>query len=396
MLDPSAKDPPRVRLSVVHRDLAACNACPDMIGPVVHGPPVMSRIFLLGQAPGPHEGKIGRPFAWTAGKTLFRWFEQALGTPEDEVRKKIYFAAVARCFPGKAKGGGDRRPDPGEIERCGTHLAREIAILRPRLVLPVGTLAIEQVLGKKVPLVEVVGKKLRVRYRGAERDVICLPHPSGASTWHRMQPGLALLGKALEILAADPEITKSFGAKTPDAGLSSPARGKRDFPRGEVGMGRSAVAASVVVLCGVALGCSSYVVSTPAQAPVGPFGEAPIGLAKVCVYRPHELGASLTTTVRDNGKLVGATRGPTFFCYLAKPGLHHLEVERSDADALELEVVSGMKYHVHHEINFGPDRLTLVEEREAREYAAGCAYSVVTDVPPLESIPDPVPVAPAE
>ena len=99
-------------LTVLHTELAACTACANMIGPVVHGPPVPSSILLIGQAPGPREGSLGRPFAWTAGRTLFRWFEDAVGATEDDVRAGVYFAAVARCFPGKAKGGGDRRPDP--------------------------------------------------------------------------------------------------------------------------------------------------------------------------------------------------------------------------------------------------------------------------------------------
>ena len=76
----------RAQLIAVHRELDACQACPNMIGPVVHGPPVLSRIFLLGQAPGPREGGFGRPFAWTAGRTLFSWFKDALGVEEALVR----------------------------------------------------------------------------------------------------------------------------------------------------------------------------------------------------------------------------------------------------------------------------------------------------------------------
>jgi uracil-DNA glycosylase len=189
-----------------------------MVGPVVHGPPLMSRILLIGQAPGPHEGSLGRPFAWTAGKTLFRWMERALGASEEAWRSRVYMSAVARCFPGKAKGGGDRKPDPEEISRCRTHLAREVEILSPGLILPVGTLAIEQVLGHKGPLAEVVGVMLRTRYHGVLADVICLPHPSGASSWHKTEPGITLLAKALDLLAAHPEVERAFGP-----GQSAPA-----------------------------------------------------------------------------------------------------------------------------------------------------------------------------
>ena len=198
-------------LVALHRELDNCKACPGVVGPVVHGPAIRSRIFLVGQAPGPHEGRFGRPFAWTAGRTLFRWFEEALGVPEASFREKVYMAAVLRCFPGKAKGGGDRKPAPDEIDRCGGFLAREMALLRPTLVIPVGTLAIEQVMGHKGPLVEVIGEPRRMRYHGVEADVIALPHPSGASTWHKMEPGKTLLEKALRRLARHPEIQRTFG-----------------------------------------------------------------------------------------------------------------------------------------------------------------------------------------
>lgn len=197
-------------LAKVHRDLEACRRCPRMVGPVVHGPALPTHIFLLGQAPGPREGQFGRPFAWTAGKTLFRWFESVLGASEEAVRERIYFAAVARCFPGKARGGGDRKPDPEEIAACRPFLEREVRLLEPRLVLPVGALAIEQVLGHKGPLAEVVGTTQRARYHGADVDVIALPHPSGASTWHRMEPGKTLLAEALRQVAAHPEVQRRF------------------------------------------------------------------------------------------------------------------------------------------------------------------------------------------
>jgi uracil-DNA glycosylase len=200
-------------LRVLHRELDACKACPKMIGPVVHGPPVASRVLLLGQAPGPREGSFGKPFAWTAGRTMFGWFERVLGIDEERFRTTIYMAAVARCFPGKASGGGDRKPDPQEIGRCETWLAREVAILEPDLILAVGTLAIERVTGSKAPLVEVVGTTRRTTWHGREVDVIPLPHPSGASPWHRIEPGKTLLDQALRRLARHPAMQAAMGVK---------------------------------------------------------------------------------------------------------------------------------------------------------------------------------------
>jgi uracil-DNA glycosylase len=199
--------------------LQACTACPKMIGPVVTGVPVISPVMLIGQAPGDKEGHAGKPFAWTAGKTLFQWFA-TIGMTEEQFRERVYMAAVARCFPGKAEAGGDRVPDADEIERCTKHLAAEAKMIQPRLVIPVGKLAITQLLPPAPPppptkpggrkraakptidkLVEVIGDVRRVTYAGVEMDMIALPHPSGASTWHRTEPGKTLLSRALALIA---------------------------------------------------------------------------------------------------------------------------------------------------------------------------------------------------
>jgi uracil-DNA glycosylase len=195
-------------LSEVQEEIRAFR--PRGFGPPVHCAPIASRIFLVGQAPGPHEARLGRPFAWTAGKTLFRWLRDATGADEERVRERVYIAAVVRCFPGKARGGGDRVPTPAEVARWRGFLAREVEILRPALVLPVGRLAISEVLGRAAPLAEVVGRSLRLDYHGVEADVIPLPHPSGASTWFKMEPGKTLLARALRLIAEHPEVRSAF------------------------------------------------------------------------------------------------------------------------------------------------------------------------------------------
>jgi uracil-DNA glycosylase len=181
--------------------LQACALCPRMYQPVVAGRPVTGRIILVGQAPGDKEPKLGRPFAWTAGKTLFKWLQEAVGWSEDEARDRIYFAAVCRCFPGKKEKGGDRVPDEDEIANCSRWLAAEFSLLQPQLVLPVGKLAITQFM-PAAPLNDIIGRSYRINYRGHATDCIPLPHPSGASPWHRMEPGRTLLRRALRLVAA--------------------------------------------------------------------------------------------------------------------------------------------------------------------------------------------------
>ncbi len=166
--------------------------------PVVVGPPVLSRILLVGQAPGDKEPAIGRPFAWTAGKQLFKWFA-TLGVDEAAFRERVYMAATCRCFPGKNPKGGDRVPSPVEVASCRPWLQREIELLQPELLIPIGRLAIEQFLPAR-PLVEQIGKTFEVTQAGARIDVIPLPHPSGASTWPRMEPGRSLTTRALALL----------------------------------------------------------------------------------------------------------------------------------------------------------------------------------------------------
>jgi uracil-DNA glycosylase len=184
------------------RALRECRRCANVFGPPIVGSSVLSKILLVGQAPGDKEPALGRPFAWTAGKQLFKWF-LPLGLSEAEFRARVYIAAVCRCFPGKNPKGGDRVPKPEEIANCRPWLEREIALLRPALIIPVGRLAIEQFLSAR-PLVEQIGSQRSVQRGRLQIDVIALPHPSGASTWPRAEPGKTLTARALTLIGEHP------------------------------------------------------------------------------------------------------------------------------------------------------------------------------------------------
>src|SRR5437762_772144 len=136
--------------------LLQCRRCPRMVSPPVSGGPILSKVMIVGQAPGVREPVLGKPFAWTAGRTLFGWFEKYCHLNEVEVRSRIYFAAVCRCFPGKTVSNSDRVPAPDEIRNCSSWLNDEIDLLRPQLIVPVGRLAIAQFLVFE-KLDEVVG-----------------------------------------------------------------------------------------------------------------------------------------------------------------------------------------------------------------------------------------------
>jgi len=198
-----ARRPTSLRLIEAHLDaLRACTRCPAMHKPVVVGNAVRSSVLLVGQAPGVKEPVLGRPFAWTAGKQMFKWFAP-LGLDEATFRQRVYMAAVCRCFPGKNPKGGDRVPSPEEIANCRPWLDREIELVRPGLVIPVGRLAIEQFVPAR-PLVEQIGQTQALSRAGHSFDLIPLPHPSGASTWPRTEPGRTLTAAALRLIGKHP------------------------------------------------------------------------------------------------------------------------------------------------------------------------------------------------
>ena len=183
--------------------LRACRLCPAMQSAPVTGAAVASRVMLVGQAPGDKEPALQRPFAWTAGKAMFKWFEDACGIDEAGFRSRIYMTAVCRCFPGKKPRGGDRVPNPGEIANCSRWLQAEMTLLKPALVIPVGKLAIAQFMPYR-GLQAHVGRQSRCTYASHTFDAIALPHPSGASPWPRVEPGKTLLRTALQLIAAHP------------------------------------------------------------------------------------------------------------------------------------------------------------------------------------------------
>lgn len=185
--------------------LQACRQCPEMQPPSVAGRAVYSKVVLVGQAPGVKEPMMQKPFAWTAGKTLFKWFQDACAIDEEQFRSRVYMAAVCRCFPGKKPTGrgGDRVPNATEIATCSQWLRAEFDLLEPELVLPVGKLAIAQFMPYR-SMEAHIGQQVQGTYGGHTFDVIPLPHPSGASPWPRIEPGKTLLQNALSLIAEHP------------------------------------------------------------------------------------------------------------------------------------------------------------------------------------------------
>jgi uracil-DNA glycosylase len=158
--------------------------------------------MLVGQAPGKVEAEGGVPFSGRAGRTLFGWLQSA-GLDEETARERIYISAVTRCFPGPHPSGrGDRVPTKQEQAQCADWLDAELRIIRPKLLIPVGRLAIERFL-PRLPLDQLIGTKHRVVHAGGRSTAIPLPHPSGASSWFYQNDNRKLLERALELIAVE-------------------------------------------------------------------------------------------------------------------------------------------------------------------------------------------------
>lgn len=181
--------------------IRACQKCltaghPVTAVPIVSGHPG-ALVMTIGQAPGPTEVVARRPFNAGSGKRLFAWLAQA-GFAETEFRATQHMTAVTKCYPGRSAGGqGDRVPSPAEQALCRPWLEKELALVQPRLIVPIGKLAIGLFFDPALPLAEVIGTQLKQ----AGHVIVPLPHPSGASPWYHKPANQALLKKAIRLIA---------------------------------------------------------------------------------------------------------------------------------------------------------------------------------------------------
>jgi uracil-DNA glycosylase family 4 len=188
----------------------ACTRCVEA-GYLERANPVFSapggvRIMLVGQAPGPVEADVTMPFAGRAGRQLMRWLTRAAFADEADVRRRLHMTSMTTCFPGRTKdNSGDRRPTAREVQLCRHWLDGDLAMVRPRLILAVGTLSLSRFLpGRRLD--DVIGSVFDVGGQPvpalpAEPPAILpLPHPSGQSRWLNDPARIVLLDGALDRL----------------------------------------------------------------------------------------------------------------------------------------------------------------------------------------------------
>lgn len=216
-------------LQQLHAQMRACRLCLQagheiVPGAVFQGDAAAS-VMLIGQAPGVTEVEAKRPFNAGSGRRLFQWLSEA-GWSEADFRRRQYMTAVTKCYPGKGSNGkGDRVPSRAEQALCRPFLKQEITLINPRLIIPVGGLAIKLFYPASARLEEIIGQAAYFPPEAltdpvnfdlslaeilpafdpakprAGRWLVPLPHPSGASLWPNRPANQVLIARAVQILA---------------------------------------------------------------------------------------------------------------------------------------------------------------------------------------------------
>lgn len=185
----------------LQKEMHACRACLQagyfVQPPAITRGKLVAKIMTIGQAPGITEVEAGRPFNAGSGTRLFQWLGKA-GIDEDWFRSTQYMTAVTKCFPGRVKNGsGDRVPSRTEQELCRHFLEDELKLVNPKLIIPIGRLAIERFFGAGPALEELIGSEEVMDGRW----IIPLPHPSGASRWHQISENRKRIDAAIKLIA---------------------------------------------------------------------------------------------------------------------------------------------------------------------------------------------------
>jgi len=187
-----------VSLEQVHNELNRCRKCLDgghwIVPKAIYSGDAGAHVMTIGQAPGVTEVEAERPFNAGSGTRLFQWLAEA-GFDETHFRAQQYMTSVTKCYPGRARNGsGDRVPTREEQQLCLPYLQREIDLVDPQLIIPIGRLAINLFYPRREPLSRIIGGELHEN----GHVIIPLPHPSGASRWHQTEENRRRIQEAIK------------------------------------------------------------------------------------------------------------------------------------------------------------------------------------------------------
>jgi uracil-DNA glycosylase len=130
------------------RTTHCCGLCPHRTNAVPGEGNPNARLFLVGEGPGATEDAQGRPFVGQAG-TLLNGILEAIEVPRDSV----YITNIVKCRPPQ-----NRKPLPDEIAACIPYLHRQLEIIKPKVILALGSTAAEAMLGVRKSLGELRNK----------------------------------------------------------------------------------------------------------------------------------------------------------------------------------------------------------------------------------------------
>lgn len=162
------------KLKEIKYQVLDCKKCPlykTRVYPVIGEGSHQADIMLIGEAPGFNESKTGRPFCGAAGKILDELLESA-----GIKRKDIYITNILKCRPPK-----NRDPQEEEIKACSPYLEKQIQLINPKTICPLGNYASQYILKKYGLEDEIQGiSKMHGRIFEKEKRIIPLYHPAVA------------------------------------------------------------------------------------------------------------------------------------------------------------------------------------------------------------------------
>jgi DNA polymerase len=173
-----------------------CGLCDGRWNPVIGEGNLDAKVVFVGEAPGRREDETGRPFVGSAGQLL----ERLLGSVGLR-RGDVYITNIVKCRPPN-----NRPPTPREIEACSPHLERQLAIIRPRIIAPMGNTAIGYMtsrLGlKSVRISAMHGRAIEAEAPLGRVALFSLYHPAAALYTKElekiMEKDFAALGRLLD------------------------------------------------------------------------------------------------------------------------------------------------------------------------------------------------------
>jgi DNA polymerase len=151
-----------------------------------------AQVMVIGEAPGADEDKQGEPFVGPAGQLLNNML-LAIGYK----REKVYIANILKCRPP-----GNRDPQPEEVSQCESYLKRQIAMVKPKVILAVGRIAAHNLLKVETPIGKMRGKL----YQYGDTPVVVTYHPAyllrklseKAKSWDDLRLALSIIHAADE------------------------------------------------------------------------------------------------------------------------------------------------------------------------------------------------------